>query len=286
MARQSSFRHYNLDQATRYTLNITSFLGVDYSTQKFLISDGHAVDMKNFVYRGGVVQKRHGVEILFQAKPFRYIRLGWDGESGDEVRVNCGGTESDPPRFNGMWRFTAEDGKSHIIAHIGKLLYEIKDLGKDWMDIEPFRFGTAMTKGETAPLCYEFEDYKSSAYVGGRKLWFQGGCKFMVIRFLADGSFWLRPCADDLYVTPIPTTCVSITYKDSQASNRMALDSVNLLTKWRKNKLISGTGKNESAKSKTADYEYVLDAPLIWKSEDEDMMNFSMRIEECGKMED
>lgn len=285
MPKTTNFRHYSLDQSTRYTLNISSFLGVDYSTQKFLISDGRAVDMRNFVYRDGVVQKRHGTETLFQLSPLRYIKADWLGTADSEVSVNCGETEGDPPRFNGMWRFLAEDGEYHIVAHIGKLLYEIKDLGKDWLSIEPISIGTATAEGELAKLCYEFEDYKSSAYVGGGKLWFQGGNKYMLLRFLSDGSCSLKPCEDDMGITPIPTTCISITYKDAISANRMALDAVNLLTMWRKNKLISGVGRNKDLTETTSDYEYVLDAPLVWKDEKKDMASFSMTLEECGKTE-
>lgn len=285
MAKASNFRHYNLDQATRYTLNVTNFLGVDYSTQKFLISDGRAVDMRNFVYRDGAVQKRHGVETLFKLRPLRYIRADWDGTADSTISVNCGDSENDAPRFNGMWNFAAEDGESHVIAHIGKLLYEIKDIGEDWVSIEPISIGTATAEGNFAKLCYEFEDYKSSAYVGGSKLWFQGGNKYMCLRFLVDGTCSLKPCENDRDITPIPTTCISITCKDAVSSNRMALDAVNLLTMWRKNKLITGIEKNQDSKDITPDYEFVLDAPLIWKDEKRNMADFSITIEECGKME-
>lgn len=286
MAKISSFRHYSLDQATRYVLNVTTFLGVDYSTQKFLVSDGHATDMKNFVFRDGVVQKRHGTETVYQMRPTRYIRAGWDGSAdADSVSLNCGERPSDAPRFNGMWRFLAEDGIYHVIAHIGKLLYEIKDLGEDWVSIEPISLGTAIAGGEMARLCYEFEDYKSSAYVGGRKLWFQGGNKYMCLRYVGSGDCRLKPCENDESIAPIPTTCVSIAYKDARAGQRMPLDAVNLLTKWRKNKLVSGIGKGAGAE-KTENYEYVLDAPLIWQDEDKDMASFSIQIEECGKTEE
>ena len=47
-------------------------------------------------------------------------------------------------------------------------------------------------------------------------------------------------------LTPIPTTSISITYKNSIVSGRAQLDKANLLTMWRKNKMLSGTSKNET----------------------------------------
>ena len=71
--KKSAFRHYDLSQAKRHQIDVKSFLGVDYSTQKFLIADGHAIDLKNYVYRDGVMQKRRGIEQILLIKDFEYI---------------------------------------------------------------------------------------------------------------------------------------------------------------------------------------------------------------------
>ena len=105
----------------------------------------------------------------------------------------------------------------------------------------------------------------------------------MLIRYL-NGQILITPVEDSDFA-PIPTTQISITYKNARAGQRANLDNVNLLNVLCKNKLISGIGKNEDEKTKTDYYDYTLDAPLICKNRARDMANFSMLIKERGKIE-
>ena len=282
----SAFRHYDLSKSKRHQLEVKSFGGVDYSTQKFLIGNGHAIDIKNYVYRDGIVQKRHGTEQLLEIRDFHYVPA--DFEVPTQALVNEVRSNEHNKTFNGIWKFEAEDGQEHIVAHIGKLMYEIKNIDNKYIEAEPLVINnTPITIGlDTGYLAYEFEDYKSSAFVGGKKLWFLGGNKYMCLRFQTNGyntimSFF---AVEDSEHTPIPTTTVSITYKNSVVSKRMGLDNVNLLTEWRKNKLITGTTKNEDEKTKTVFFEYTLDAPLIVKNQ-ADTADILITIEEQGEIE-
>lgn len=281
----SAFRHYNLNQANRHQMEVKSFLGVDYSTQKFLISDGHAIDLKNYIYKDGVMQKRNGIEQIALVRDFSYIPADFDETSKplvDEIHSN-----ENEKTINGMWKFVAEDGKEHIAAHIGKLMYEITNIDNDFIEVSPITVGTAIVEGEKHYLAFEFEDYKSFAIVGGNKLWFLGGNKYMCLRFVKATETTSKSmffALEDSDFTPIPTTSISITYKNSIVNRRTSLDSVNLLTKWRKNQLISGTTKQEDEKTKTTFYEYTLDAPLIVKDR-KDMASIEVTIEEQGDIE-
>lgn len=281
----SAFRHYNLNQANRHQMEVKSFLGVDYSTQKFLISDGHAIDLKNYIYKDGVMQKRNGIEQIALVRDFSYIPADFDETSKplvDEIHSN-----ENEKTINGMWKFVAEDGKEHIAAHIGKLMYEITNIDNDFIEVSPITVGTAIVEGEKHYLAFEFEDYKSFAIVGGNKLWFLGGTKYMCLRFVKATETTSKSmffALEDSDFTPIPTTSISITYKNSIVNRRTSLDSVNLLTKWRKNQLISGTTKQEDEKTKTTFYEYTLDAPLIVKDR-KDMASIEVTIEEQGDIE-
>ena len=278
--KDSSFRHYDLDQATRYQLEVKKFGGVDYSTQKFLVSDGHAIDLKNYIYKDGIVQKRNGVEEILLVSNLEYIPASFETPTSKKVNeIHNNFTEK---QINGLWSFDAEDGKKHVVAHIGKLMYEITNITNKYIEAIPLTTGTAVVDGETHFLAYEFENYKSSAFVGGKKLWFLGGNKYMCLRFMSGTTSFSAVENSDL--TPIPTTSISITYTNSIVSQRTTLDAVNLLTKWRKNKLISGTSKSEDEKTKTTFYEYTLDAPLICESK-KDMANISIQIEERGVIE-
>lgn len=281
----SAFRHYNLNQANRHQMEVKSFFGVDYSTQKFLISDGHAIDLKNYIYKDGVMQKRNGIEQIALVRDFSYIPADFDEPSKplvDEIHSN-----ENEKTINGMWKFVAEDGKEHIAAHIGKLMYEITNIDNDFIEVSPITIGTAIVEGEKHYLAFEFEDYKSFAIVGGNKLWFLGGNKYMCLRFVKATETTSKSmffALEDSDFTPIPTTSISITYKNSIVNRRTSLDSVNLLTKWRKNQLISGTTKQEDEKTKTTFYEYTLDAPLIVKDR-KDMASIEVTIEEQGDIE-
>ncbi len=281
MSKKSSFRHYNLNQAKRHQLDVTRFGGVDYSTQKFLIADGRAIDLKNFVYKNGVVQKRHGIEEILEIETFQYIPASFDVPTQASEQTIKSNAEN--KRINGIWRFEAEDNQEHIVAHIGHLFYEIKDIGTFNFKAVPFTNGQASVNGERHYLAYEFEDFKSFAFVGGKKLWFLGGNKYMCLRFLNNGSKQFFAVEDSEH-TPIPTTTISITYKNSIVDKRTGLDSANLLTEWRKNKLISGTSKLEDEKVGTAFYEYTLDAPIVAKK-NEDINKIVVLIEEQGEID-
>ena len=264
---------------TRYTKSIKKFLGVDYSSQKFLVGDGRAIDLLNYIYKNGVIQKRHGYEELFQITPFDYAPKDFDGNDVLEVHTN-------PINFNGIWRLRFEDGLFHTIAHIGKLLYEVKNMEDGKPVFEPIVYSQTKVyiEGQYYYQCYEYEDFKSFAFNGGDRLWFLGGNKFMLIRYLENYGLMVVPVEDSEF-SPIPVTQISITYKNARAGQRANLDNVNLLNVLRKNRLISGIGKDEDEKTKSDFYDYTLDAPLICKNEARDMANFSIQIKERGKIE-
>lgn len=285
----SSFSYYDLDAADRKVFSVSSFAGVDYSTQKFNVSDNRAIDLMNYVYKDNSIQKRNGIELLYKVEPYKYIVQPFNELSSNigimPLDSNVYPVKTNEVNFNNIWKFTAEDNQVHIIAHIGKLLYEIKNIDNENIEILPIVVNKSQKyAGEDGGYyyrCYEFENYKSSAFVGGNKLWFLGGNKYMCLRYLPDGSMQFYP-VDNSQLTPIPTTTISITYKNARVSGRLSLDKVNLLTKWRKNKLISGLTKVEDDNNKIPYFDYTLDSPLIWENEAKDMANFSMTIEERG----
>lgn len=275
MAFNSNFVYRGVTPKAKKTTTVTRFLGVDYSTQKFNIANGRAIDLSNFIYKDGVMQKRNGYEELYKVKPFEYVRKNYDGSLDTEVSTNgvC---------FHGLWRFLAEDNEYHIVAHIGKLLYEIKNLDKWNMSIEPISNETTKISSRFYYACYEQLDARSFAVVGGNKLWFASGKKWLCIRFLASG-FRTITVVENSTLAPIPTTTQSITYEDARNSGRASLDNVNLLQKFRKNKLISGIGKVEGKEEDTK-YVYNLDAPLIWENENEDMAQVKIVIKHRGSV--
>lgn len=270
--KRTHFQHYSLNQSNRKNLEISNFVGVDFSTPRFQMSNNHAIDLLNYIYKDGYIQKRNGIEKIFQKKETEYIEVKFDGEITNEHYIN-------PINFNNIWKFVADDDKEHIIAHIGNLLYEIKFDFLGNIICEPILAKIGISN---YPLCYKFENFKSQAFVGGKKLWFLGGNKFMVIYFdNGSNTIKITPVENSIYAI-VPTTSMSITYKNSIVNKRQSLDNVNLLSKFRKNLLISGTSKNENELTRTQYFEYTLDSPLICENEDKDMANFKVVIEERG----
>lgn len=280
--KQSSFSHYKLSEATKYQYTIKYFSGVDYSTQKFLTTDGHAIDLKNFVYKDGVVQKRNGFKEIFAIKPFEYLLVNFDDPTNYSKNVYVNGDDKTSTIHN-IWRFKAEDNQYHVIAHIGNLLYEIINIDNQYIDFKPITLGIGTdSKGEQKYLCYQFLNQKTQAFVGGNKLWFLGGNKYMCIRIYSlqlESSYKIDIFAvEDSYLVPIPTTTMSITYKDSKVAQRMNLDEINLLTQWRKNKLISDTYIDDGVSVRQSRFwDYELDTNVNPKNI-EDLNNIEIEV--------
>lgn len=281
-----SFKPLSVDAKTRYVTGVTNFSGLDTSTQRFQVSQSHAIDLNNFIYKDGVIQKRQGTEELFKVEATRYVAAPFDGK---EVELTDDSYKTNDTNFNGIWSVTGEDNKLHIIAHIGHLLYEIKNYNTEEISIDPIVYDNeTYNYNQTIYIhAYEFENYKSSAFVGAKRLYFLGGNKYMCMKFNLNNSgdtvISLYPIEnhEDTY---IPTTTTSITYKNSAVSGRASLDNVNLLNKFRINELISGTLKSEDEKTKTPYYDYTLDAPLICESES-DMKDVLIILKEGGTVE-
>ena len=291
MPRKNKYQHYDLNQAKRKTLNIAQFGGVDSSSQKFNVATNHAFDMKNFIYKDGIVQKRSGYEQIALIEPLEFYER--DFKSGLAVNGNQTEVTINPVNFNGIWCFKAEDGQKHTVAHIGYLLYEIKNIENDSISVIPLSQDDE--KHLTKPLLYKYENYKSSAFVGANRLWFLGGNKYMCIRFKENNTIAVYPVSnrinsgDETEDAFIPVTTTSITYKDSLVNGRALLDYPNKLNMFRKNRLLSGTGKEESATQTSEFYEYTLDAPLLTPNNnataDSDIIsNIQIEIVEDGEL--
>ena len=257
----------------RRSYSITFNKGLDKASLPFEASPARALDELNYVFRDGRVQKRHGINELINIKPTNYVKVPFDGSATREYKTNT--TE-----WNGLWFFEAEDGKKHFIAHIGKLLYELKEESGYWQATPITANSTTYTlNGEIYVSCYEFESYKSVAVIGNKALYFFGGNKFMKLRYRPGSIRYFAP-VEDATDTYIPTTTISITYENAIASGRQSLDQVNLMSRFRKNLLLSGVGKPTDTNLITKNYEYPLDSPIICKDMAVDMAAFSMTLKE------
>lgn len=269
MSRKTTFNSNSIVNHTRKTLLIQSFAGSDLTSPQTQVSERRAIYSRNYMYRDGYVQKRFSYEQLGKPKEARFHELGFDGALGEEF--------TNPPKINGMWSFVAEDGERHVIAHVGYCLYEITGISKDPIFTPIGGYETSDGKAYQ----YRFLNQRSYASVGQRKLWFLGGNKYMVIRFVS-GTASVEAVANSS-VAFIPTTTIGITYEDAVAGTRSGLDYPNTLCKFRKNMLLSGIGKSDTAKTKW--FEYTLDAPIRWEDEAKDMGEMSLTVSKRGEEE-
>ncbi len=273
---KNKYQHYSLTnkQAARSTAVVSHFKGADLSSPVFNVPTYRAISIQNFIQKGEYVRKRNGYEEIFQVGEVEYF----DKFTGNYYKNSV--------NFNGIWKFKAEDGNWHVVAHIGCLLFEIKNIENNNADttIEPILAeasdvaASGIVNGvlrSDLNRYYKFNNYKSSAFVGGNKLWFLGGNKYMCLRFTNYGvKFYPVENSEDTF---IPTTSIGISYNQSASQNREQLQYPNKLNYFRKNKLVSGVGKDNS-QSQTEFYEYTLDAPLI--------LNPNQTIDSNGKSPD
>jgi hypothetical protein len=275
--RASTFKGNSFSQATRKTLAVLSWKGVDFSTQKLSVDAYHAIISNNYLYKDGLIQKRQGRSEIAVVGLANYAKYGFDGVEASSASTNSSN------HINGIWHFVAEDGEKHYIAHVGKLLYELTDFDTGRPVFSLLNKGYKTISGVTYPLCYELEDYRSSAVVGKNMLWLLGGNCYLSIRFISSGVL-VEP-VEESDITFVPTTCIGITYADSKVSKRSLLDDPNSLTEFRYNRLLSGTGKDGDVTKISKFYEYTLDAPIYCRDEQKDMAKMTIVINMRGEAE-
>lgn len=271
MSRKSTFNSNGIVNHTRKTLLIPSFVGDDLTSPQTMVSERRAIYSNNYMYRDGYVQKRFAYVQIAKPEAIHFYELKMDGTEGEKPCDN-------PTRINGMWNFIAEDGEKHVVAHIGFLLFEVKSIKND----PYFELIGGYKTAEGKIYSYKFLDQRSYAAIGQKRLWFLGGNAYVVVRFEkgADKPKITRVCDSD--ITFVPTTTIGITYKDAITGTRSGLDYPNMLSKFRKNMLLSGVGKMKESQTKW--YEYTLDGPIVFKDENKDMAEMTEEVTKRGEV--
>lgn len=261
--------------ADRNSLTIPGFSGLDLTSPALSAADYRAVNGCDYVERDGSVHKRHGTASVLKVPSVRYFAISPEGTEGSVPKENG-------RNVNGLWKFRAEDGETHVVMHAGSLLFEVTGLGGEAPSASPVSDHSSSQEGTLVeyPACYELSDGKSQAFVGGKKLWLLGGTAYFVLRFVGGKASFLPVRKSPL--VPIPTTTVGITYTNSAAGTRASFQAPNILTEWRRNSCLTGVGKRENEATATKHFEFVLDAPILGSASD--MASFRGVLEERGKV--
>lgn len=233
------------DLQSRKSWQIQKFYGADYSNPKFLVEDYHSIDQMNFIRRDEALQKRYGYKQVY------------DFEDEDKVIHN-------------IFRFS-KNGAEYFVANVSGSLYSVKQ------DNETGRISfTLLSYGAVL-------DQKVCAFPSNDRLYILGGKKYLVVTANANGSLSVENVVNSKYAY-VPITTIGITPIDLDYSKRTSLDSVNLLTYWRKNKLVSGLHYTKESEEETKKVnidvvqEFPLDSAIKYRTASE-MDDFLVHIE-------
>ena len=226
----------HITRKERERLVLSDFKGVDFSSSPFRVSPSRATQMKNLINEYGTNHKRPGWREIRDLKPF-----------GSEESF----------AVNGMFEYR-HGGHEVVIVHAGRKLYRINaasGISDDLTEYECISEGFTLT------------DERSQAFYSGGRLYMVGVGDYLVYGSWDEGkSYELRRVYGDTD-TYIPTTTISID-DDSHESDtaRATLDQINLLTPYRKNKLL-GAGltvtDEEGAETVLSSRTWTLDAGYI-----------------------
>ena len=193
MPKRNTYKPYSLSSsaAQKKVLSIKQFLGVDYNPAQIAVSNDRATDIKNVVFKDKINRKRNGFEQLASVEPVSYWVLGDNGFYVEKQNTT---------NINGVWSFVGSDNVRHVVAHIGRLLFEIKNIGsnKTFFDfkIEPILKKVTSGNVELDTVDYELNDIKSSAFVGNKRLYILDGKKYSVLK-IVNGAFVLKNVDSD-----------------------------------------------------------------------------------------
>ncbi len=281
MGRNTTYVPQNLSglSATKkHVLAINQFFGVDYARAQLQVANNHATDILNIVYKDRVNQKRRGWEQVAAVTAVTYYVYDEDSDTYTQ--------KTNSTNFNGFYYFIGQDGLKYYVAHIGNLLFQVTNIGIDntFLEVEFKELTSNVTVGGTTyNVALELLDIRSQAFIGNNCLYILGGNKYYVLT-ANNGVFDLEEVEDNEN-TYVPTTTIGITYKDSPVSGRAALDDVNLMTQWRKNKLVSGTWIDDGiAIMTTRFYDYELDTNIQCKNPT-DINNIKVVVSELREVE-
>lgn len=223
---------------------LKDFRGVDMASTASDVAYFRATKMSNFIYEDGLNRKRKGIEQLFQIKP---------------------NISEAAPRINGIFDFTIEGTRLKIV-YAGNRFYIVQDDGQ-YYDITATKFGydeegnvilkdsvdekfcVDVQIGDAIKGMHYLQDTRCQAFVSNDKIYFVGMGDYLVLGDFGNECFELRKVYENEYTT-IPTTTMFIDQIGKDNESGKILDDVNIMTRWRYNRLVgSAFVENETEKN-------------------------------------
>ncbi|MBO5969358.1 MAG: hypothetical protein J6S14_12760 [Clostridia bacterium] len=197
----------NISVKERRQLTLSEFRGVDFSKSPLHVSGNRATDSINFIGENGRNKKRNG-----------WVQIANHLPKEGDIR----------PAINGM--FPYKNGNiEEALVHAGTRFYRIKKSDRADPEYE--------WESVTVPTNVSITDTRSQAFASNGYL-FIIGCGAYLKYVLDEKTLHTI----DPYV---PTTTIDINHNEMTEGIRKSHDLVNLLTGWRKNKLV-GAGSEKT----------------------------------------
>lgn len=196
----------NLSIKERKTYTFGDFRGVDCSTSPYLVSKNRAISAENLIYKNGTVRKRTGWKSLCKL----------------------------PGEVNGLFSFEIEDNYI-ILVYAGTEFYLLtKDLSRDRYNY--INITDSCTYDPAKIDKSKLISRRIQLYVNKNRAYIVGCGDYLVLGKYGE-SFELRRVFnnEDTY---IPTTTINIDNDEVQDENRATLDSVNILSPYRINRML------------------------------------------------
>ena len=189
----------NLGLKERLTYTFDNFRGVDFSTSPFKVAKNRATKAQNLIFKDGVVRKRTGWKML------------WKFEE----------------KINGLFNFELND-ESITLAYVGTTFYRL------YQDAETKEYVSeeiALPEG-----VLELKNDRIQVFINNNKAYIIGCGDYLVYGKFGEDYELRRVYADE--ETYVPTTTINIDHDGVNDTVRAVLDSVNILTPYRKNELL------------------------------------------------
>lgn len=200
----------NISLMDKKRLELSGFLGVDFSSSALDVATKRASSSKNFINIDGINAKRSGWKELYKF----------------------------PYRVNGIHTFKI-NGEEIILVYAGKKFYRVSYNNGEYSATDVTLSGV-----ENQVIVGNLIDRRSSAFVSNDKIWILGCGDYLVFGKYDDGnggeSYQLRRVENNID-TYIPNTTIGIRPNELDDISRSSLDSINMLNIKRKNGMLGSS---------------------------------------------
>ena len=269
-------------------LELTDFLGVDFSSSTLDVSNRRASSARNFINIDGVNAKRNGWEEIYKL-PGKINGIHTFKVDGDDTTIVYAGK-----KFYRVSKFlgTVTSFPTNVVG--GEVCYKssyyylyvsaynyweklsgnfikcgdyiCNDITDSGTDTYPSNTSSSLNVPANQVIQANLTETRSTAFINDNKIWIIGCGDYLVYGNVESGihpKHQLRRVENNYY-TYIPTTTIGIRPNELEDTSRKSLDGINMLSSTRKNKMLGAEWQYEL----TEDERFIPGKPYYRKSGD------------------